>query len=37
VVVLVNLAGASVYVDNRQVGTTPLTEALSRYRRADMR
>ncbi len=29
VVVLVNLAGASVYVDNRQVGTTPLTEALS--------
>jgi hypothetical protein len=29
VVVLVNLAGASVYVDGQQVGTAPLTEALS--------
>ena len=29
VVVLVNLAGASVYVDGQQAGTTPLTEALS--------
>lgn len=29
VVVLVNLAGASVFVDERQVGTTPLTETLS--------
>ena len=29
VVVLVNLAGASVFVDDRQVGTTPLTETLS--------
>jgi PEGA domain len=29
VVVLVNVAGASVFVDGRQVGTTPLTEALS--------
>ena len=29
VVVLVNLAGASVFVDQRQVGTTPLTETLS--------
>ena len=29
VVVLVNLAGASVFVDGQQVGTTPLTETLS--------
>jgi hypothetical protein len=29
VAVLVNLAGASVYVDGQQVGTAPLTEALS--------
>jgi hypothetical protein len=29
VLVLVNLAGASVFVDQRQVGTTPLTETLS--------
>ncbi|MGB8297302.1 MAG: PEGA domain-containing protein [Polyangia bacterium] len=29
VAVLVNLAGASVFVDGQQVGTTPLTEALS--------
>lgn len=29
VAVLVNLAGASVFVDGRQVGTTPLTETLS--------
>jgi len=29
VVVLVNVAGASVFVDGQQVGTTPLTETLS--------